>query len=1471
MGNLFRTGSFKRKSPKIENSPKSPKKTYTESPRSTPKARKKQSLETPEAFTRFGSEPPSTSTPPKSPKGFLRGLKRSSSRGSDRKKSKDSGDVQSETSSIVSLPVPIQPSEEPMDTSPSPTKVSANGNAAKSDDSTKSPISPPRVSEIKEAPPRIASVGSVTSANRNSSCFKESTIDSLFGSNNNLFDSAEMDAFFGSKKEKTPERVLDEKNITPVKKSEKGKTPETIPEEKKSPLIGVGARSGVGVNGTRCLKKDVANREEKKSVSNIRARMQMYESKYKSGSVEVEKKEEEKEAPVVKMEVETPTEEPETSGSKLEAATTIKKGSLLFEDEGEDDLFGRSKGKKEVDKKDTSSVAAKKASLFDDQLFLDKDDGKKPKESESTSRAKEEAVKTDETEKKESPKRTPLTWEKDTLSTATRTSQGKEEKTTKEEEIPDWKKRLQEKRRKRAEAASSATETRVTSPKPTTETAKTEAKEEEISDWQKRKLKAEAASSATEKRGTSPKPATEKRVVTSPKPSTESKTEAEEEEISDWQKRKLKAEAASSATEKRGTSPKPATEKRVVTSPKPSTESKTEAEEEELPDWQKRVRERRKLRAEAASSAIEKRGTSPKPAVKSTKTEVESKPKKKSIFDDEKEDEPFVPSFRKTVTSPKPDPTVASPEPEKSVSSPEPVASPKPEKPVTSPKSETPITSPIPEKPVSSPEPMEVTSQESKMKKLEDTKKKERTNLFGEPLDTEVKVEVEIQPNTKSIFDEDEPYIPFRLKRRGGKKTAQDSLFADVETEPKKMDTSEAVSPKASEEVSLFSSEICSRKETKLFADDDEEPYVPFGLRRKVQKGAVQKESLFSDVGSKDTGKKLFEDVDTSEVIADPLGVSVSDKTSVEIESEQREKEKKISKEEKAAKSEDEDLFGDDKKDIESQETEASKMETESQQETPKKDVQTPTPEVKVTSPPPPAPSDEPEKEVTDSVKKEERKTEGKKSPLSSRRRAGEKESPRTTRSARIDSKLSKTSTDRKSKKDEGTKPSWMSDVQKRRDGKKDEKKDEKTKVSPSSSRSGTSTPTSQRKEKKDGKEEEMPDWQKRVLERRKKKAEAGSSATGTKSPRLGQKSPNSSSATRSPSTGRRAYGSKNTVSEKTSSPSTSRSKNTRSSDLSKSVEVGSSSRIRDREKKEEKEKALTSNTKEESSPSKKSDVASPTRPKPKVAKKPSIEVITRKSLSSTSSDKKSSISEESKAPKSPDVSVKKEGTALKTEAEDEVFLSNEKSATANTKGKETELALKRTPSPKLSIELISTVLEPPSGKTEKDVQQEDSTDSGEKKDKKAMEKEDDSKKPEEESKKKSEEEMVTAPNKRPMSPSSPPVEKASQESSRQSSVSSDHEDTESRPYRSFSHSRSPTPTSSTGPLKIDNSAVPEWKKKLKDKKKSGNSASSSPARRPRAVTTAKEKEAELPAWKKELLAKKKAVTGDVKVRQYLS
>ncbi|CAI8029596.1 hypothetical protein GBAR_LOCUS16800 [Geodia barretti] len=102
-------------------------------------------------------------------------------------------------------------------------------------------------------------------------------------------------------------------------------------------------------------------------------------------------------------------------------------------------------------------------------------------------------------------------------------------------------------------------------------------------------------------------------------------------------------------------------------------------------------------------------------------------------------------------------------------------------------------------------------------------------------------------------------------------------------------------------------------------------------------------------------------------------------------------------------------------------------------------------------------------------------------------------------------------------------------------------------------------------------------------------------------------------------------------------------------------------------------------------------------------------------------------------------------------------------------------------------------------------------------------------------------------------------VESSETAGSRHSSNSSEKE--VGVPFRSrgISHSRSPTPTSlATGPLKLPaDPGVPEWKKKMLERKKD-----SSNLKKPLVPKS----ESEVPAWKKELLAKRSKIGEESKV-----
>ena len=279
--------------------------------------------------------------------------------------------------------------------------------------------------------------------------------------------------------------------------------------------------------------------------------------------------------------------------------------------------------------------------------------------------------------------------------------------------------------------------------------------------------------------------------------------------------------------------------------------------------------------------------------------------------------------------------------------------------------------------------------------------------------------------------------------------------------------------------------------------------------------------------------------------------------------------------------------------------------------------------------------------------------------------------------------------------------------------------------------------------------------------------------------------------------------------------------------------------RQREREAKEKEEKEKGESKSEESievpdgSPSRSS--------KPPLTKKPSIEVISRKILSPKQS--LSDTSEEIKPKLS--ISEREDQNAKKTqgEMEDDVFSAGDATEQRSTSG----LSIHRTPSPKISIDVVSTVLDSPQVNG-------DSVENGHKKPS-------DEKQPKTSVDESEEQQNTTSPT-HVKAPNS-------EASSNKSSVSSERDTNESsRPYRSrgqtFSTSRSPTPPP-TGPLKLtDSGSVPEWKRKLMERKKSG----SSPVHKTPPVKV--EVKDDIPEWKKNLLAKKKNKDDD-KVRRWLS
>ena len=368
LSNILRKGSSGRGSFKGS---KSPKKSLPESPRTTPKPKKRTSLDTPESPFRLGSEPP------KSQKGFLKGLRRSSSKSKKKTNgvNESSEDLASETSSITSLPVHGSVKDDSMETGASavgtvsPAKsadLSMNGDMESTDQgpSSSSPVASAKAQDLSVSPIKGGTspsfISPVHHTNRDSACFKETSFEPLFGSNSNLFDTSELDTLFGrEKRNKTPEKVLDEKDkSTSAMKHERAKTPDSTVLGSKKPV-------GVGVAAAHLR----ANRPASASSADnagIKARLKMYEANYKASSTasKEEEKEKEPEAPGL-------SSTPKTSSKDAPE----KKSSLLFEDEGEDDLFAVSASSKKDDKQaiESMDVDKKKASLFDDELFQEKE------------------------------------------------------------------------------------------------------------------------------------------------------------------------------------------------------------------------------------------------------------------------------------------------------------------------------------------------------------------------------------------------------------------------------------------------------------------------------------------------------------------------------------------------------------------------------------------------------------------------------------------------------------------------------------------------------------------------------------------------------------------------------------------------------------------------------------------------------------------------------------------------------------------------------------------------------------------------------------------------------------------------------------------------------------------------------------------------------------------------------------------
>ncbi len=535
-----------------------------------------------------------------------------------------------------------------------------------------------------------------------------------------------------------------------------------------------------------------------------------------------------------------------------------------------------------------------------------------------------------------------------------------------------------------------------------------------------------------------------------------------------------------------------------------------------------------------------------------------------------------------------------------------------------------------------------------------------KTKTVERPAPTETKLE-EIKEKTKaeapkkeekkaatvssSFFDDGSDLPVYGLRKK--------SRVTQTETETKKEPIIEQV-PKTEES---------ARKKSSSLFDDDESDLPRYGLRRKKRGGLFDKDDD-ENVSPPRSGQRrqtqkqveeidspassLFADIDTetpSSPKADTKGSKVTatteDKTQIELESEKREKEKEASKE---ARSKSPDLFDqDDIKDTVTKDTITKDLvskdtfSTETADKSPSINIKEPTPENDADEE-----TVEPPKETVSSVKTEK--------PATTRdRSATELGTSATGRGV-------KSAADKKTDK---PKPSWMTDLK---------KKGEKSASTEAAAKKTTTTTTT----KPTAEDEDVPDWQKRVLERRKNRAAEKKKETA--SPRAGRLSATKTESTastrstarsKSPSTSRKSpvTDRKSSRTEQKSTTTDKKPRSDRDKEFSKSVDVTSSRRTAT---------SKTSPTKDEkrTKPAEDADAK-----KPKLATKPNIEVTKRITVSSSKSPRGSTTSPE---PVGKDTK--------RTEGDDEVFTEDK---TAVEKG-----VRDKTPSPKLSVDLISSVLD---------------------------------------------------------------------------------------------------------------------------------------------------------------------------------
>ena len=713
--------------------------------------------------------------------------------------------------------------------------------------------------------------------------------------------------------------------------------------------------------------------------------------------------------------------------------------------------------------------------------------------------------------------------------------------------------------------------------------------------------------------------------------------------------------------------------------------------------------------------------------------------------------------------------------------------------------------------------------------------------LFGEPLEkapAKEKEEEHKADETKTpgiLSYEESPQLTAKAisEKRKSKEHLEEfaqSLFGEFESRwasTKSTDETTEAAKKEEEEIA-----------DPLFGDVPSEPAKESKGTTAEEKEKLDKiaESLFGEVtkspakeGRRATAKASVEKMEILEPMSDPLG-AVTEKTQVEKESIEREKEKQTSLEEKTKE---EGLFDDDAMDIKVPSVPESKPSHSKDETSEISETTTDIPETPMeTSSTPPdtkmateeveekkAETKEVEEKKAEMKEVEEKKAETKEKEGSTTKATLKKEEPkRTSRlsdsnlksdskvsSARskFDSKPSSTSVSRsrkttaesvksaaerrartpgkEEKKDaEGGKPSWIIELQKRKEGKKKEQ-DTKQKTPP----------------KETTKEAAIPEWQKRVLERRKRSTEEKASPLTSRSDRLGK----SSSSPKSPRTNLRTSNSGTSLPAMgRKSPATGKKSPTTGRKSPRNTSTTPESRTRS-PRGRNKEEASGDAKGRDHSP----DVKPPLSKKPDIAKTPKAKIEIRSKRvepeikpDPKEEEKKPSWEEEIKSPalhrtdKEADVKGKDKSQA---ETDDDVFVEKaEDSASATEK-------TRHNPSPLLSSTLLSSVLTKDSGP-----------------------------------------------------------------GSRHSSTSSEHEPGSSeQPFRSqsLSHSRSPTPTGQTGPLKSsDSTDVPEWKKKLMERKRSGTTAAALTSRRSQT-----KKEPEMPPWKKELMAKKAAKSTDTSTK----